>query len=262
MAAGWVAVIGSAPRGVAGEGGGNAASAPSSDPPGGVPLRSPLPRPPWSVPVGGTGIGVIDDVVVAPVVYAARYGRSAFLGTAQAIRDLLFPAFRADRIAAAAAARAAAATATTEEEGEETAAAGIQLSPPAASPLDDFLVGEGGEDYARRTAVRDALLARLDAAGISGLNDTHPDALRYGVAVVVGVVLMAVVLTAQAVAAVCARATLRAIFAVTGNEAWLDEADLSAKWQAEAAAAAAAAAAAPKPAGTGAAPAGNKLKAA
>lgn len=170
----------------------------------------PTPEPaeiPQTMPFYRTGLSLLDDYIIRPVLLSVRLFRSGFRGTLTALRDLLFPQFRPG----------------TRADGTKS-----------FSPLDKVMDDEGWDDYERRTALRMWLLKTCDQLGISEFSTTKPTEFRYGLAVIVGVTLLAMVLGMQSCTACCARHFLRALFKFTDNEAWLDESDLTAKWASEA----------------------------
>jgi hypothetical protein len=140
---------------------------------------------------------VVDDWTLHPLVRGVRRFRRSFRGTLHAVRDLLFPEYR----------------------GRD------DVRKDSEGLLDTGFEDESLEDMASRRGVRDWWLARADAAGLPKLYRERPDTVRYGLAVVLGVVMLAALMVMRYISFYCARAGLALLFKLTGNDAYLEGED-------------------------------------
>jgi hypothetical protein len=146
------------------------------------------------MPYHQTGIVLVDDYIIKPASLFARGFRASYRGGMHALRDLLFPEFRnADRA--------------------------------KRSPLDGVFADEGEAELAWRLNIRHALLEYADNFGVEKLARDRPTEFRYGLAIVIGLLLLCCMLVVQACASCCTRYSLRLVFKLTGDMGWLDEAD-------------------------------------
>jgi hypothetical protein len=158
------------------------------------PAAAPTPRPlhwePWSSGVHPA----LDAYVVHPAGVAARHVQAAWRGALHAVRDVLFPDFRAGGPARA----------------------------RSSGTLDVGFEGEALDDIALREAHRDWWLARADAYGVTALHARKPDVVRYGIAFTIGGALLLALLAVRVASAACARVTFKALLKATGDDMWED----------------------------------------
>lgn len=126
-----------------------------------------LPHPPL-VP---SGFAPWDELVSFPWQRATRYAKAALRGFWHASRDVLFPEYRE-----------------------------VSTATRPIGSLDDQLVDEGTVDYQRRLAWRIAFLEAADIAGLPAFYKSHPEVVRTGFAVIVGVGFLAIMALLQVVA--------------------------------------------------------------
>lgn len=154
-----------------------------------------------------------EAYVSEPYDTTSKHFTAGYRGLLHALRDVLFPEFR----------NGTEPISHTPE--TEVAADGAVKPQPRSGYFDRGFDGETEEDKSLRLRHRDWWLDLADRWGLPELNKTHPDGLRYGMAVCVGLVLLGILNLVRACTACCARVCLRSLFKLTGNDAFNDEDD-------------------------------------
>ena len=141
----------------------------------------------------------VSSPPLSPSMRLLQYGQGTFRGVMHSVRDLLFPEFRSEQVAA-------------ESKGQ----------------FDLGFEGESEEQLAWRLHVRDVVAAQMDSVGLPELYFHYPAGTRYGLAAAMGISLLGVVLLMQCLANVMVRGCMQCLFTLTKSDTFLDEPEGSA----------------------------------